>query len=876
MSVKITDLGNIPNPLDGTELLEIVQSVSGVLQSRNVTTAQLGLFAGGTITGTGIKAPTAGLPYDYDANLTFQNANALQTAQIGWNGASQFRVQLEAFGAEFAVRGFDSLGAARNGIDVDFDGSVRIYDNNAGPASELNAITGAASTGGLFVNNLLTGAGLERVLTTSDLGGPATIIIEDEGTPVGVPADTLDFVGAGVTVTGAGTTKTVTIPGGGGGGAIINGTIDDQAARWDVGNAQWEGAAQFAISDGVTGLENSTYLSKRVNGAKYEIVGDITTRLTDKRGFFGFEATTLRMFVKNTTNSSDVAISARDNIAGGTDRILGIFNPTQDTLIAGQVTGVRIQSRTTSPVRFIVGSSIDVVTVDEQGLNVIGNGTQSGIIDMTEGTGPFSSVAGVGQLYVLDDVPCTLLFRDDAGNDVPLSIPFTAADPGNVPASGGGTANFLRADGTWAAPTASVPDPLIISSINVTSALSPTSGGAPYVNCPINIGANLIGTMPMTVLARQRIQNHTSSFAFGGTLFINIDGGDVIIGGLNGANITVDYNNAVELQHGTSPTVVAQTATPAAGGFQVNNQATGGGLERVLTTSDIGGISPPIVLLDGEQIQFGTGTDVTMDWDGAQFEIEFAAAASVVRVHDGAQVRFLTPDDLNYTFIQQLADRTNILSTAGAGFWQFQPELRMIGDLTFGTGGTASLSVTGTDLNINVSALSDIRMRSGTDIHFEATANGSVALYYDNARRFETQAINTDGNVSGATIDDAGGVQVDVGFNVMQWRQENAVIGTTSNEWREHAGHNMFQDDGAARTWTLPASGDTVVPDGAIIDVTNLGAGNLTIAEGAGVTLTWLDGSTGSTGNRTLAQWGIATLTKRSGTQWYIFGSGIS
>jgi hypothetical protein len=46
-------------------------------------------------------------------------------------------------------------------------------------------------------------------------GGASTIIVEDEGVPVGVPADTLDFVGAGVTASGAGTTKTITIPGGG-------------------------------------------------------------------------------------------------------------------------------------------------------------------------------------------------------------------------------------------------------------------------------------------------------------------------------------------------------------------------------------------------------------------------------------------------------------------------------------------------------------------------------------------------------------------------------------------------------------------------------------------------------------------------------------
>jgi hypothetical protein len=446
----------------------------------------------------------------------------------------------------------------------------------AGPNSVILSEVGTqvartvpAASGGLEVNNLDTGGGFERVLTTSDLGGGITV--EDEGTPLPTLATTLDFVGAGVTASGAGATKTITIPGytgadvvagsadgdmlewdntgtqydvsanvraissgielaadgvtedarigfynstfatqiarieafntqaleiaaeidgfgvqltgldggsvkramivcdpdnrvilhhqgtqtartatigvGGfevdnqvtGGGfervlttsdipPLIAGTVDDQAARWDAGNAQWEGAAQFAISDGVTGLENSTYLSKRVNGAKYEIVGDISTRLTDKRGFFGFEATTLRMFVKNTTNSSDVAISARDNVSGGTDRVLGIFNPTSDTAIFGQVSGVRISSRTSSPVRLMVNNS-DRVTVDDQGLNVIGNGVQSGVIDFTEGPGGFSVVAGEGQLFVRDDDPNVLVYRDDTNQDFVL----------NGGGSGGGT-----------------------------------------------------------------------------------------------------------------------------------------------------------------------------------------------------------------------------------------------------------------------------------------------------------------------------------------------------------------------------------------------------------------------------------------------------
>lgn len=46
-------------------------------------------------------------------------------------------------------------------------------------------------------------------------GGAGGITVEDEGTPLATLADTLDFVGAGVTASGIGAEKTITIPGGG-------------------------------------------------------------------------------------------------------------------------------------------------------------------------------------------------------------------------------------------------------------------------------------------------------------------------------------------------------------------------------------------------------------------------------------------------------------------------------------------------------------------------------------------------------------------------------------------------------------------------------------------------------------------------------------
>lgn len=50
-------------------------------------------------------------------------------------------------------------------------------------------------------------------LSGGGTGGGVTV--EDEGTPLATVADTLNFVGAGVTAAGSGTTKTITIPGGG-------------------------------------------------------------------------------------------------------------------------------------------------------------------------------------------------------------------------------------------------------------------------------------------------------------------------------------------------------------------------------------------------------------------------------------------------------------------------------------------------------------------------------------------------------------------------------------------------------------------------------------------------------------------------------------
>ena len=182
-------------------------------------------------------------------------------------------------------------------------------------------------------------------------------------------------------------------------------------------------------------------------------------------------------------------------------------------------------------------------------------------------------------------------------------------------------------------------------------------------------------------------------------------------------------------------------------------------------------------------------------------------------------------------------------------------------------GYSGSFSLTGG--NFDVSTSGNITLNAHTIANSLFVGTGSPAL-------LSTQTTGVDGVLSSIKIQDAEGLVVDVGFNQMLWKVKNATMGTTDDDWRSHAGHVTISDDGSAYTWTTPASTDGVVPNGATYTLANVGAGNITIAAGSGVTMTWLDGDTGGTGSRTLAQYGVATLSKRSDTIWYVWGTGLT
>jgi len=90
------------------------------------------------------------------------------------------------------------------------------------------------------------------------------------------------------------------------------------------------------------------------------------------------------------------------------------------------------------------------------------------------------------------------------------------------------------------------------------------------------------------------------------------------------------------------------------GQFWVRNDAP----NTPMFTDDVGtdfvlnaGGAAPIVLLDNEQIQFGTGTDVTIDWDGVDLEVEGAAANQIINFRDGFNLRMWDSGDTDYISI---------------------------------------------------------------------------------------------------------------------------------------------------------------------------------------------------------------------------------
>ncbi len=115
------------------------------------------------------------------------------------------------------------------------DGQALVWDNSNSywtPGTVGGALTiqdegSSLSTAGTTLNFVgagvtASGTGATKTITISGGGGGSSLTVQDEGSALSTAATTLNFVGAGVTASGTGATKTITISGGGGGGSSLS------------------------------------------------------------------------------------------------------------------------------------------------------------------------------------------------------------------------------------------------------------------------------------------------------------------------------------------------------------------------------------------------------------------------------------------------------------------------------------------------------------------------------------------------------------------------------------------------------------------------------------------------------------------------------
>jgi hypothetical protein len=122
------------------------------------------------------------------------------------------------------------------------------------------------------------------------------------------------------------------------------------------------------------------------------------------------------------------------------------------------------------------------------------------------------------------------------------------------------------------------------------------------------------------------------------------------------------------------------------------------------------------------------------------------------------------------------------------------------------------------------------------------------------------------GNLTNTTADGTNSV----GFLTIP---QDAQTGSYTLTLADTGKHIYHASGSAAATYTIPANGTVAFATGAAVTFINMSANNVSIAI---TTDTLYLSPAGTTGTRTLAQYGVATAVKITSTSWLISGLGLT
>jgi hypothetical protein len=149
-----------------------------------------------------------------------------------------------------------------------------------------------------------------------------------------------------------------------------------------------------------------------------------------------------------------------------------------------------------------------------------------------------------------------------------------------------------------------------------------------------------------------------------------------------------------------------------------------------------------------------------------------------------------------------------------------------------------------------------------------ATGTTSTNLVFSTSPTLVTPVLGTptSGNLSNCTADGTNGVGY---LNIPQNAQTGSYTTVLSD-----AGKHIYHASGAgAATYTIAANASVGYPIGTVISFVNLSSTSISIAITSD---TLYLGNLGTTGTRTLAQYGVANALKVTSTVWIITGTALT
>jgi hypothetical protein len=167
----------------------------------------------------------------------------------------------------------------------------------------------------------------------------------------------------------------------------------------------------------------------------------------------------------------------------------------------------------------------------------------------------------------------------------------------------------------------------------------------------------------------------------------------------------------------------------------------------------------------------------------------------------------------------------------------------------------------------NLSQFASTTSAQFASIITDETGTGSVVL--SNSPTLVTPALGTpaSGVLSSCTVDGTNGV----GYLIIPQNSQSTAYTTVSTD----SGKSIFHPstDANARTFTIAANASVPYAIGTVIQFVNMTSQVVTISINSD---TMYLAGTGTTGSRSLAQYGVANAMKMTSTTWIITGSGLT